>query len=69
MRRAFFFPAFCAALFCACQGPSNCGRILGSEQVIAVSPMPDSIYLYTPGIVEGFNGRFVVAVDYGGPGT
>ena len=32
-------------------------------------PNPDSIYLYTPAIVEGFDGRFVVAVDYGGPGT
>ena len=51
----------------ACCGGHS--RIIASESVIAVSPNPDSIYLYTPGIVEGFGGRFVVAVDYGGPGT
>jgi hypothetical protein len=56
-------------LVCACHQQNNCGRIIATEQVIAVSPQPDSIYLYTPGIVEGFDGRFVVAVDYGGPGT
>ena len=43
--------------------------MIADESVIAASPAPDSIYLYTPGIVEGFDGRFVVAVDYGGPGT
>ncbi len=43
--------------------------LVGSESVIAVSPCADSIYLYTPAIAEGFDGRFVVAVDYGGPGT
>ncbi len=49
-----------------------CGRqshLVADESVIAVSPCADSIYLYTPAIVEGFDGRFVVAVDYGGPGT
>jgi hypothetical protein len=48
-----------------------CGEsgLVGSESVIAVSPCADSIYLYTPAIAEGFDGRFVVAVDYGGPGT
>ncbi len=56
-------------LVCACHQQNNCGRIIATEQVIAVSPQPDSIYLYTPGIVEGFDGRFVVALDYGGPGT
>ena len=53
---------------CMCKGPSGqlpCSR----EKVIATSPNPDSIFLYTPGIVEGFDGRYVVAVDYGGPGT
>ena len=53
----------------ACRQARNCGALVASEQVIAVSPNPDSIYLYTPAIVEGFDGRFVVAVDYGGPGT
>ena len=51
----------------ACCGGHSC--LKGSESVIAVSPCADSIYLYTPAIAEGFNGRFVVAVDYGGPGT
>ena len=69
MKRILLSLSLCVALLSACQGPSNCGRLIGSEQVIAVSPNPDSIYLYTPGIVEGFGGRFVVAVDYGGPGT
>ena len=50
-----FLLSLCAAvLVAACQSPSNNGRLVGSEQVIAVSPMPDSIYLYTPGSVEGF---------------
>ena len=53
----------------ACRQARNCGTLIAREQVIAVSPNPDSIYLYTPAIVEGFDGRFVVAVDYGGPGT
>ncbi len=53
----------------ACSTPYNCGRPVAGEKVIATSPDPDSIYLYTPAIVEGFGGRFVVAVDYGGPGT
>ena len=69
MKRVLLSLSLCVALLSACQGPSNCGRLIGSEQVIAVSPNPDSIFLYTPGIVEGFEGRFVVAVDYGGPGT
>ena len=56
-------------LLAACQGPGNCGRLIASEQVIAVSPLPDSVYLYTPAIAEGFGGRYVVAIDYGGPGT
>ncbi len=44
-------------------------KMIATEKIIATSPCPDSIYLYTPAIVEGFDGRFVVAVDYGGPGT
>ena len=57
----------CLALASCSQG--NAGRLVASEKVIATSPLPDSIFLYTPGIVEGFGGRYVVAVDYGGPGT
>jgi hypothetical protein len=53
----------------ACTCSRNCGALVAGEQVIATSPQPDSIFLYTPGIVEGFDGRYVVAVDYGGPGT
>jgi hypothetical protein len=56
-------------LLSACSTPYNCGRLLAGEKVITTSPNPDSIYLYTPAIAEGFGGRFVVAVDYGGPGT
>ena len=62
-----FAPLFALSLLLlACSG--RCGFV-GSESVIVTSPCPDSIYLYTPAIVEGFDGRFVVAVDYGGPGT
>ena len=53
-------------VFAGCGGRHG---VLGSESIIAVSPCADSIYLYTPAIAEGFDGRFVVAVDYGGPGT
>ena len=53
-------------LVCCSRNPS---RMVGTETVIAESPRPDSIFLYTPGIVEGFDGRLIVSVDYGGPGT
>ena len=53
----------------SCGGPSSAGRPVADEQVIASSPAPDSVFLYTPAIAEGLDGRFVVAVDYGGPGT
>lgn len=69
MSRSAFCLASVLLLAVACNGPGNRGRIIASEQVIAVSPVPDSIFLYTPGIVESLNGRYVVAVDYGGPGT
>ena len=69
MARRYLTVVAAVLLVCACHQQNNCGRIIATEQVIAVSPQPDSIYLYTPGIVEGFDGRFVVAVDYGGPGT
>ena len=57
------------AIGCARRVDVNAGRLVGSEKIIAVSPDPDSIFLYTPGIVEGFDGRFVVSIDYGGPGS
>ena len=53
----------------SCGGPSGAGRPVADELVIASSPAPDSVFLYTPAIAEGLDGRFVVAVDYGGPGT
>ena len=60
---------FCP-LVSSCRSSNGPDRgIVGTETVIAESPCPDSVYLYTPGIVEGFDGRLVVAVDYGGPGT
>lgn len=50
-------------------GPHKSRMIIASEKVIARSPSSEDIFLYTPAIVEGLNGRLVVAVDYGGPGT
>ena len=62
--------ALALAIILGIQCSTPAGRsLLGSESVIAVSPDPDSIFLYTPGIVQGLDGRYVVAVDYGGPGT
>ena len=66
MRRIAPLPVLLLLVFAGCGGRYG---VLGSESVIAVSPCADSIYLYTPAITEGFDGRFVVAVDYGGPGT
>ena len=59
-------PILCVCALVAC---GRTGYIGASEKVIAESPDADSIYLYTPGITEGFDGRLVVAIDYGGPGT
>ena len=58
-----------AVLFLGACRPGADGHILGSEQVLATSPCADSIFLYTPAIVVMPSGRYVVAVDYGGPGT
>ncbi len=70
MHKKLLYSVICAGLLLsACSTPYNCGRLLAGEKVITTSPNPDSIYLYTPAIAEGFRGRFVVAVDYGGPGT
>ena len=70
MSRPLLFLSLAALLLAgACTRSRNCGALVAGEQVIAVSPQPDSIYLYTPAIIEGFDGRYVVAVDYGGPGT
>ena len=68
MRRVLILLSAAAVLvFQACCGGQS--HLVADESVIAVSPCADSIYLYTPAIAEGFDGRFVVAVDYGGPGT
>ena len=70
MHKKLLYSLICAGLLLsACSTPYNCGRLLAGEKVLTTSPNPDSIYLYTPAIAEGFGGRFVVAVDYGGPGT
>ena len=53
----------------SCRTGGKDSHIVASEAVIAESPAPDSVFLYTPGIIEGFDGRLVVSVDYGGPGT
>lgn len=72
MSQRHSFPFLMLALALAavsCGGPSGAGRPVADELVIASSPAPDSVFLYTPAIAEGLDGRFVVAVDYGGPGT
>ena len=44
-------------------------RLIADEKVICTSPDPEGVYLYTPALLEGFGGRLVAAVDFGGPGT
>lgn len=61
--------AVTASVLVSCRTGGKDSHIVASEVVIAESPAPDSVFLYTPGIVEGFDGRLVVSVDYGGPGT
>lgn len=61
--------ALTASVLASCRTGGKDSHIVASEVVIAESPAPDSVFLYTPGIVEGFDGRLVVSVDYGGPGT
>ena len=61
--------AIALATLTACRSGRDDNHVVSSEQVIVESPAPDSVFLYTPGIVEGYDGRLVVAVDYGGPGT
>ena len=61
--------AVTASVFASCRSGGKDSHIVASEVVITESPAPDSVFLYTPGIVEGFDGRLVVSVDYGGPGT
>ena len=61
--------AVTASVLASCRTGGKDSHVVASEVVIAESPAPDSVFLYTPGIVEGFDGRFVVSVDYGGPGT
>lgn len=61
--------AVTASVVASCRTGGKDSHIVASEVVIAESPAPDSVFLYTPGIVEGFEARLVVSVDYGGPGT
>ena len=56
-------------LFVAGNGLAAREKLIADEHILASSPDAQSVYLYTPAIVEGRDGRFVVAVDYGGPGT
>lgn len=69
MRRAAI--AICLALLTALSNPAHARKpkVIATEKVIARSPAPDSVYLYTPAIAEGLHGRFITAIDYGGPGT
>ena len=66
---AFLLTAAAVLGLWGCGSRASRWLVSHGEKVIASSPNPDSIFLYTPGIVEGFGGRYVVAVDYGGPGT
>ena len=43
--------------------------LVATEKIVAVSPDPSGIFLYTPAIVVNDDGTLVAAVDYGGPGT
>lgn len=61
--------AVTASVLASCRTDGKDSHVVASEVVIAESPAQDSVFLYTPGIVEGFDGRLVVSVDYGGPGT
>ncbi len=61
--------AVTASVLASCRTDGKDSHVVASEVVIAESPAPDSVFLYTPGIVEGLDGRLVVSVDYGGPGT
>ena len=61
--------AVTASVLASCRTGGKDSHVVASEVVIAESPAPDSVFLYTPGIVEGFDGRLIVSVDYGGPGT
>ena len=61
--------AVTASVLASCRTGGKDSHLVASEVVITESPAPDSVFLYTPGIVEGFDGRLVVSVDYGGPGT
>lgn len=51
--------------------PSNsfARLVAGKEKVIVRSPSPKDIFTFTPAIAEGFDGRLVAVVDFGGPGT
>lgn len=57
------------ALLFSCLAFNSWHKPVASEKIIARSPSSADVFLYTPAIIEGFDGRFVVAVDYGGPGT
>lgn len=39
---------------------------IATEKIIKESWNPQGIFLYTPGLIEGFDGRFIVSIDYGG---
>ena len=42
---------------------------IADEKIIYRSPEPEKVRDYTPALLEGFNGRFIAAIDLGGPGT
>ena len=42
---------------------------IADEKIIYRSSEPEKVRDYTPALLEGFNGRFIAAIDLGGPGT
>ncbi len=59
-----------SALTLRCNGLDNARTpLIASEKIIATSPDPSGVFLFTPALIEGFDGRFIAAIDYGGPGT
>lgn len=69
MRRTLFAIAAALLLTPGIMAREKGPKVIASEKTIASSPDPKGIYLYTPAITEGLDGRFIAAIDYGGPGT
>lgn len=65
----FVFLSLAVLLAESCSDQPESRLISDTEKVIMTSPSAEDIFLYTPGICEGFDGRLIASVDFGGPGT